>query len=366
MTDQEIINRIALLQVKGVGTLRAKKLITAYGSATAVFQNRKNPGLSIDSIGTVHWNSLKKFSDFGPAKRELEIIKKNKIQFLAFDQDNYPSKLKRAIDCPAFLFYKGTDAIHNTRVISIIGTRACSEYGKLMCEKIIEGLAPYNPLIVSGLAYGIDTTAHRSALQNNLNTMGVMATGLDALYPSQNKKMAHQMLEQGGLLTEYPFGTNPDRENFPTRNRIVAGMSDAVIVIETAKKGGSMITADLAFSYNRDVFCIPGKVGEKRSEGCNFLIKSLRGNLITSAEDVLYNLNWDDSLKKDTPQRKLFVDLSPDEQKLYDCLQGAGGMHIDELFIRTEMPMSKLSTMLLQLEMTGMVRSMPGKQYQAV
>ncbi len=366
LNEQEIIYRIALQQIKGIGTVRAKKLISVFGSATTVFEQAAAVATEVESIGTLHWNAIKNFSDFSQASKEIDFITKNNIQFLAFDKDNYPSKLKRAIDAPAYLYYKGNDSIHNTRVISIIGTRSCSEYGKQICEKIVEELAPYNPLIVSGLAYGIDSTAHRAALNNNLNSIGVMATGLDTIYPAQNKKIASDMLEQGGLLTEYPQNTKPDRENFPSRNRIVAGMCDAVIVIETPKKGGSMITANLAHSYNRDVFCVPGKVSDKRSEGCNFLIKSLRANLITSGADVLYNLNWNEDLKVTPPQRKLFVELSNDEKIVYDSLQTETSLHIDELFVRTELPMSKLSTLLLQLEMGGMVRSMPGKQYQAI
>jgi len=366
LQDQEIIYRMALQQIKGIGVSRAKKLISTFGSATEVFAHAAKPSKEIESIGTFHWNALKNFKQFNRAEAELKFMKDNNIQFLTFDDNNYPSKLKRAADAPAYLFYKGDNSIHNTRVISIIGTRACSEYGKQMCEKIIEGLAPYSPLIISGLAYGIDSTVHREAMKNGLHTIGVMATGLDTIYPAQNKKIANQMLEQGGLLSEYPKGTNPDRENFPSRNRIVAGMCDAVIVIETPKKGGSMITADLAFSYNRDVFCVPGKVGDKRSEGCNFLIKSLRANLITNAEDVLYNLNWNAELQLGTPQRKLFVELTDNEKIVYDCLQNESTMHIDALFLQTELPMSILSTLLLQLEMHGMVRSLPGKQYQAV
>lgn len=364
MTDQEIIYRLALQQVKGIGTVRTKKLINHFGSATAVFTNKERT--TLDGIGTMHWSAIKNFNNFGPCEEELAFLQKNDIQFLAYDQDNYPAKLKRAVDAPTALFYKGDDSIHNTRVISIIGTRACSEYGKTICDQIVEGLAPYNPLIVSGLAYGIDIVGHRAALRNKLSTVGVMATGLNTIYPAQHKKTANEMLAHGGLLSEFPNNTKPDRENFPLRNRIVAGMCDAVIVIESAQKGGSIITANLADSYNRDVYCVPGRVGDRRSEGCNFLIKSLRASLVTSAEDVIYNLNWEKTNGSNEVQRKLFVDLSAEEQMVYDCLQGNNGAHIDEVFLKTRLPMSKLSTLLLQLEMTGMVRSLPGKQYQAI
>ena len=366
MEDQEIINRIALRQVPGIGSVRYKNLIRAFGSATAVFANRDYNIRSIDKIGVVHFKGIREYKDFKIVEEELDFIKKNNIQVLAFDQNSYPAKLKRAIDSPPLIFYKGTEALHNTRVISIIGTRTCSEYGKKICQQIVEQLAPANPLIVSGLAYGIDSVAHRAAVRNNLGTIGVMATGLDKVYPSQNKKLAAEMLQNGGLISEFYSNTKPDRENFPLRNRIVAAMADAVIVIETAKKGGSMITANLADSYNRDVYCIPGRVGDKRSEGCNFLIKSLRASLVTSGEDILYNLNWEVDKGVKSPQRKLFVDLSSEEKTVYDALQLKSNTHIDELLGVTELSMSQLSTVLLQLEMTGMVRALPGKLYQAV
>ncbi len=364
MTDQEIVYRLALQQVKGIGTLRSKRLITHFGSADAVFNNKKHTEL--EQIGQVHWNAIRAFNDFRSCQMELEYMKENDIQFLAFDQEDYPAKLKRAIDCPAFLFYKGKESLHNTRVVSIIGTRACSEYGKWVCKRIIEGLAPYNPLIVSGLAYGIDIVGHRTALKNGMDSIGVMATGLDQIYPAQHKKTAMAMMNQGGLLTEFSSGTTPDRMNFPARNRIVAGMADAVIVIESAKKGGSIITANIAHSYHRDIFCVPGKVGDKLSEGCNFLIKSLRASLITSAEDVVYNLGWEKESSPDEVQRRLFVELSSEEKLIYDTLQNQVQTHIDDLFFSTKLPMSKLSTVLLQLEMAGMVRSLPGKQYLAI
>lgn len=364
LSEQEIINRISLQEVEGIGAARAKKLIAAYGSAGAVFSSNASES-AVEGIGIIHWKAIKRFTNFKKAEQELAFILKNKVQFLAFDQDNYPSKLKRAIDSPSFMYYHGDESIHNTRVLSFIGTRACSDYGRQMCEKLIEELAPHQPLIVSGLAYGIDSVAHKAAIRNNLKTIGVMATGLDTIYPAQNKKLAEEMKKNGGLLTEYPQNSNPDREHFPTRNRIVAGMSDAVIVVETAKKGGSMITANLAFSYNRDVFCVPGRIGDKRSEGCNNLIKNLRANLITSAEDILYYLNWDQDVEVPVAQRKLFVELSENERLVYDCLQ-SGHLHVDEIFQRTKLTMSKLSPLLLQLEMNGMVRSLPGKLYQAV
>lgn len=367
MDAQEIIYRLALRQVNGIGSVRYKKLLSTYGSATSIFERSKHSLEPTDGIGVLHWKAIRSFVNFKEAEKEFDYIQAEKIGFLAIDQDNYPSKLKRAVDAPPYLFYRGDASIHNTRVVAIVGTRSCSDYGKQMCEQIVEQLAPSNPLIISGLAYGIDSIAHSAALRLGLSTVGVMATGLDKVYPAQNKKIARAMQHQGGLLTEFYSGSLPDKENFPLRNRIVAGLADATIVIETPKKGGSMITANLAHSYNRDVFCIPARVGDKRSAGCLELIKSLQASMITCGEDVLVNMNWDDEKKLDkVPQRKLFVELSKNERLVYDILDREGVIHIDKLFAVSLLSMSMLSSLLLQLEMNGLIRSLPGKLYQAV
>lgn len=366
MDEQEIIYRLALQRVQGIGSIRYKNLLRYFGSATAVFRNTDYQLQTIENIGTVHLNAIRNFNRLIQAEQEYKFLRKNDVRILFFDQDDYPAKLKRAIDSPPVLFYKGTDDIHNTRVLAVIGTRNNSDYGRKACEKIIEQVAPANPLIVSGLAYGIDALAHRLALQNNLATIGVMATGIDKIYPGQHRNMATDMMLRGGVLTEFWSGTSPDRENFPLRNRIVAGMVDAVIVIETASKGGSIITTNLADSYNRDVFCVPGRIDDKKSAGCNDLIKSLKAKIITHGQDVLDDLNWLDNVMMATQQRKMFVELSDAEKRLYETLQSAKSWHIDELFNQTSLSMSQLATLLLQLEMLGMAQSLPGKRYQAV
>lgn len=367
MSEDEIIYLLALQQVKGIGPVRGKLLLEQFGSAKSVFAASKGDFERLEGIGTVHANAIHRFGDFDQFKSELNFIHKNKIEVCAINSEQYPIKLKRSFDAPLALFYKGTEAIRNKRVIGIIGTRTNSEYGQKVCEQLIKELAPAQPLIVSGLAYGIDIIAHRAALQNNLSTIGVLAHGLDRIYPAAHQKTATEMIENGGLLTEFKSGTNPDRENFPTRNRIVAGMCDAIIVIETAKKGGSMITADLGFSYNKDIFCVPGRVDDKRSEGCNVLIKTLKANLITSGKDVIEHLNWDETTKNVAQtQRSLFNNFTTEEKVIYELLVGERQLQIDEIINQTNYTSSQVASLLLQLEMQGIVRSMPGKRYEII
>ncbi len=366
MTDEDIIYLLALQSVKGIGAVRGKLLLEHFGSAKAVFEAQRAEIERLEGIGKVHANAIERFSDFDQFKTELEFIHKNKIEVCAINNEHYPIKLKRAFDAPIALFYKGTDAIRNKRVVGIIGTRTNSEYGQKMCEQIIKELAPAQPLIVSGLAYGVDIIAHRAALKNNLSTIGVLAHGLDRIYPAAHQKTATEMIAKGGLLTEFKAGTNPDRENFPTRNRIVAGMCDAIVVIESAKKGGSMITAELGFSYNRDIFCVPGRVDDKRSAGCNHLIKTLKANLITSGKDIIDQLNWDETKSNSQAQRSLFNTFNNEEKNIYELLVGERQLQIDEIINQTNYSSSQVASLLLQLEMQGVVRSMPGKRYEII
>jgi DNA processing protein len=246
---------------------------------------------NIEGIGTIAANSIKHFADFKICEDEINFIEKSKIKPLFITDENYPQRILNCYDSPTLLYYKGNADLNAAKIISIVGTRSNSDYGKNVCDKIIEDLAEQNVLIISGLAFGIDTIAHKASLKNNLKTVGVMAHGLDKVYPAQNKTLAVDMLSQGGILTDFMSGTNPDRQNFPRRNRIVAGICDALIVIESSAKGGSLITAELANSYNKDVFAIPGRVNDSRSEGCNYLIKNNKALLITSADDLLHIMN---------------------------------------------------------------------------
>ena len=245
-----------------------------------------------------------------------------------------------------------------------MGTRNNTDYGKAVCEKLIEELTDKNILIVSGLAFGIDTIAHKAALKQQLPTVGVLAHGLDRIYPAQNKSLAAQMTGNGGLLTDYPSKTNPDKQNFPKRNRIVAGICDALVVIESSIKGGSLITAELANSYNKDVFALPGKTTDLKSEGCNYLIKQNKASLIAHAHDLMAAMNWGSTVsKKKKMQRELFIELTPPEKMIVDILQSKEQFHVDELFAQSALSSSAMAGALLSLEMQGIVQNMPGKIY---
>jgi DNA processing protein len=270
-------------------------------------------------------------------------------------------------DSPALLYYRGNADLNTSKIISIVGTRNHSDYGKMVCEKMIEDLRSENILVVSGLAFGIDSIAQKAALKNNLQTVAVLAHGLDRIYPQQNKLLAKQITGQGGLLTEFISNTNPDKQNFPKRNRIVAGLCDAVVVIESGKKGGSLITAELGNSYNKDVFAIPGRTNDPKSEGCNYLIKNNKAALINTADDFLEMMNWKPTPKPTAKkQRELFIELSPDEKIVVDILQQRDSIQIDELYFKSGLSSSAVATALLMLEMQNIVLSMPGKIYKLV
>jgi len=261
------------------------------------------------------------------------------------------------------LYYKGNTDLNAQRVIAVVGTRNASDYGRHLCEQLIEGLVKSNVLIVSGLAYGIDSCAHRASLKEGLPTVGVLAHSLDRIYPYMNKGLAEKMLLQGGLLTEFLSGTIPDRENFPRRNRIVAGMCDAVVVVESAKKGGALITADIANSYNRDVFAFPGRVGDVYSEGCNYFIRTNRAALLESADNIRYLMGWDDPKNKPSAQTKLFRDFSEDEEKIMSVLKLTQDIGIDDIMLNSELTASKVAAILLSFEFEGLVSALPGKRY---
>ncbi len=344
--------------------MHAKALVNHFGDAKAIFDAPKKQLDALEGIGTVRANSIKNFHDFDKAEKEIIFIEKYKITPLFITDANYPQRLLNCYDSPAMLYYKGNADLNTSRIVAIVGTRNNSEYGKTICEKFIEELAAENVLIVSGLAFGIDSIAHKASLKNNLQTIGVLAHGLDMIYPSQNGSLAKQMSAKGGLLTEFRSNSKPDRQNFPSRNRIVAGISDAVVVIETGIKGGSLITAELGNGYNKDVFAFPGRVHDVKSEGCNYLIKNNKAALITSANDLLENMGWVQT-KKVSPkkQKELFIELTPDEKIIIEILQTQDQVHIDELYFKSKLNSSKVAAALLMLEMQNVVTSLPGKIY---
>ncbi len=363
----DLLYQIALTLVPNIGDVHAKALVNIYGDAQSIFKAKRKELESIEGIGTIRAGSIKAFQNFQSSEDEIAFIEKYKITPLFITDKNYPQRLLNCYDSPALLYYRGNADLNTSKIIAVVGTRNNSDYGKTVCEKIMEDLASENILVVSGLAFGIDTIAHKAALKNNLQTIAVLAHGLDRIYPTQNKTLAKQMIEHGGLLTEFISHTNPDKQNFPKRNRIVAGISDAVIVIETGKKGGSLITAELGNNYNKDVFAIPGRVTDSKSEGCNYLIRNNKAALINNAEDLLELMNWKPATKHVAKkQRELFIELSPDEKIVVDILQKQESIQIDELYFKSGLSSSAIAAALLMLEMQGLLASMPGKLYKMI
>ncbi len=369
MNDTELLHLLALTKVEGVGDILAKKLINHCGSAENIFKTKASKLTSIDGIGRNLIQKLKDKSVFEKAASELTYIKNNDIKVCFYQDDNYPERLKHCIDGPILLFYTGTINWNTRKIISIVGTRQITSYGTEFCKKLIEDLAPLNPIIISGFAYGVDIVAHQSAKDNNLQTIGILAHGLNQIYPKTHKKYISKMEQNGGFMTEFWSTSNPEKENFVKRNRIVAGISEATIVIESAEKGGSLITANMANDYNRDVFAVPGRTCDKLSQGCNNLIKTQRAHLLTSAADVLYILNWEiasQARNDKVIQKQLFVSLDDDEQKIYDYLQQNGKQLLDIIAIECDFPIFRISSILLNMELKGVVRPLPGKLFEAI
>ena len=367
MNDTELLHLLALLKVDGVGDIVAKKLLNHFTTAENIFKAKANQLESIDGIGRVLIKNLKDKTVFNLAEAELKFIKENNINCLFYQDEKYPDRLKHCIDGPILLFTSGTIDFNNRKVISIVGTREITSYGTEFCKKFIEDLAPLNPIIVSGFAYGVDIVAHKVAMDLGLQTIGVVAHGLNQVYPKVHKKYVAKMEQNGGFMTEFWSNSNPEKENFVKRNRIVAGISEATIVIESAEKGGSLITANLANDYNRDVFAVPGRTSDKFSQGCNNLIKTQKAHLLTSAADLIYILNWE--LKQDETkviQKQLFVSLENDEQKIYDYLQKNGKQLLDVIALDCDFPVFRISSILLNMELKGVVRPLPGKLFEAV
>ena len=367
MKNENIFYLLALQKVKGVGDISAKKLLRHFGSAKEIFEAAKKNSIDIPDIGNYIIQQLKFFDQFKRVELELEYIERNNIKITTIFDSDYPSKLFHAPDGPILFFSKGNYKINGKKCISIVGTRNITSYGKRIVAEIIESLVPYNPLIISGLAYGVDIEAHSQALKHNLTTIGVLGHGFQRIYPSIHQKIANQMLNNGGLITEFWHTDIVDRNNFLKRNRIVAGISEATLIIESGEKGGALVTADIANSYNRDVFAVPGRVSDNFSKGCNNLIKNQQAQLITSGDDIIKYLQWDDKpiLNKNI-QLNLFVDLNADEQKIYDYLLENGKTSLDELSVAIQMPVSKTAQILLQMELNNVINSLAGKQFEVI
>ena len=366
MTTSELFYTLALLKIEGVGDIMAKKLMAHCGSAEAVFKTKHQHLSAIDGVGSALLKNLKDQTVFDKAHKELEFIQNNHINVSYFQDENYPERLKHCVDAPVLLFTAGNINLKNRKIISIVGTRQITSYGAEFCKKLIEDLLPLDPVIVSGFAYGVDIVAHQLAIENNLQTIGVLAHGLNQIYPKNHKKYMAKMELNGGFMTEFWSSSNPDKENFVKRNRIVAGIAEATIVIESAERGGSLITANMANDYNRDVFAVPGRTTDKYSAGCNNLIKTQKANVLTSAADLVYMLNWDIKEEPKAVQKQLFVSLDNDEQKIYDYLLKTGKELMDIIALECEFPIYRVSSILLNMELKGVIRPLPGKLFEAI
>jgi DNA processing protein len=364
-----LLYQIALSLVPGIGSITAKKIISYTGNIEDVFKQKKATLLKIPGIGEILAHELTSANVMNQAEEELKFIEKYNITTLFYLDASYPARLKHCEDSPILLYVKGKTNLDAQKIISIVGTRNATDYGKSFCEKLIQSLASsrHNPIIVSGLAFGIDITAHRAALKNKLETVAVLAHGLKTVYPAIHTRFAKEISNQGALITEFTSNVKADRALFVRRNRIIAGLSDATIVIESGEKGGALITADIANSYNRDVFAVPGRIDDPMSKGCNKLIKTNKAVLLENVEDLEYLLAWEQEAgKTKTIQRELFVDITEDEKKILEIVQNNREIPIDNICIAAEMPVSKVSPLLLSLEFAGLVRSLPGKVYKIV
>ncbi len=352
--------QIGLSLIEGVGDVVGKKLLAHFGSAKSVFFAKQSQLEKINGVGKVLVNAILNTDALERAEEQLSYVKKEKVNHLFYTDKQYPYRLKQCEDAPLNLYYKGTINFEHDKFISIVGTRKATAFGKQFTEQLVKELAVYNPVIVSGLAYGIDVAAHKAALKFGLKTIAVFAHDLDRVYPAAHSTLAKTISNNGSLLTEFIKGINSDRQNFPKRNRIVAGLSDATIVVESAAKGGSLITADIANSYNREVFAVPGSPDNSAAKGCNYLIKTQRAILLESAKDVIKGLNWDVKIK--SVQQSIFIELNDDEQKIIDALS-KNEMHIDALVNKLSWGFSKVANELLKAEFKGLITSLPGKIY---
>ncbi len=361
--------QIALSLVPGVGSVLVRQLISYCGSATDVFQAPPGRLLKVPGIGEVTARAIRQPAVLTEAEAVMQRLEKLGAYSLFYTDAAYPARMKTVYDAPALLYAQGAANFNAPRTLGIVGTRQATDYGRRITEDIIQAVQPFGVSIISGLAYGIDIAAHRASLTYQLPTVGVMASGLDIIYPSMHQKTAQDMLAQGGLLTENRPGTKPDAHFFPARNRIIAGLSDAVVVVEAAAKGGALITAEYANNYHREVFAVPGGLSQAFSQGCNKLIRENKAQIYTRPQDIIEALNWDQPI--DRPTRKLIApalptDFTNEESQIMALLRQQADMHVDDLSWQAQIPMGKLASLLLSLEFRGFVRTLPGKKYQVV
>ncbi|WP_299054173.1 DNA-processing protein DprA [uncultured Polaribacter sp.] len=366
MDTEKLLAILRLQKCKGIGDILAKKLIVNVGDIRQIFTEKQSNLLKINGIGSHVLNTLLDPLNITLAEKEYKYITENNISYSYFLDENYPKNLQQCLDSSILLFKDGNLDFSNQKTISIVGTRNISSYGRTFCNQLVKDLAIYNPIIVSGFAYGVDICAHKAAIDNNLQTIAVLAHGFNQIYPKVHKKYIHKVNENGGFLTEFWHDEAPLRENFLKRNRIVAGISKATIVIESAAKGGSLVTADIADSYHRDVFAVPGRTTDIYSKGCNNLIKYNKAHILNSAEDIVKMLNWDLTEKPKQIQQQLFIDLNSNEQKIFDLLHQKGAQLLDVISFECHIPIYQLSGLLLQMELKGITKPLPGKMFELV
>ena len=366
--EDQLTFKIALSMIPGIGDVLAKNLVSYCGSVEAVFSESRDRLLKIPGIGPLHASRVKDKSVLALAEKQLAFARENHIKIFFYTDPGYPRRLQACHDAPVLLYAKGDFNFNEERVVSIVGTRKATDYGKGMCDLLIREMAErgYKVLIVSGLAYGIDVQAHKSSIKYKLPTIGVLGHGLDKLYPALHKTVAGEMQKHGGLVSDFHSGAKIDPQNFLQRNRIIAGLADATIVVESGFKGGALVTANIANSYNRDVFAFPGRVGDPLSEGCNQLIKNNGAFLMEKLDDLEYIMGWESGNNKpDAVQPSLFVELGGNEQLIYNLLKNKGELFIDQVCAEVQLPMGQVSSTLLELEFKGLVAALPGKMYRA-
>lgn len=364
MDENELLYQVALTLVPNIGDVLGRELLQCIPNAQDIFKASFRQLSAIPGIGEFRARSIRQFCDFRRAEEEIAFLRQQQIRPVFFTDKDYPKRLQHCYDAPLMLYYKGNADLNRSRIIGIVGTRHCTAHGKACCEQLVHELIQDDVLIVSGLAYGIDICAHKAAIGAGIPTIGVVAHGLDRIYPPAHSSIARQMTVQGGLLTDFMSGTTPDKQNFPRRNRIVAGLSDAIIVVESGLKGGSLITAEIANSYSRDVFAFPGRTSDPKSEGCHFLIRKNKAALITNAADLREMMGWNEKKISPSTQRELFLHLSGPEKQIVELFSVQPALHIDEIHFKSRLPASQMAAAILNLELQGVLRTLPGKLYE--
>ncbi|MFO7977398.1 MAG: DNA-processing protein DprA [Bacteroidales bacterium] len=349
--------------IPGVGGITGKKLISYCGGVEGVLREKQQNLLKIPGVGLQLARAITSHQLAEKAEKEIAFIEKHNIRPLFFLDKDYPARLKHCEDGPVLLFVKGNAELNAEKVVGVVGTRSVTEYGREKCEEVVRGLRTHGALVVSGLAYGVDACAHKAALDHSLLTAAVLGHGLDRIYPPLHNKLARRIIDQGALVTDFLTGTRPDRENFPRRNRIIAGLCDAVVIVEAASSGGALITANIANSYNRDVFAIPGRTSDPFSAGCNKLIKSNKAQLMETIADLEYIMGWDRESNRKNLQKPLFAELNADEEKMVGFLRNHPEAGIDFIVANAGYPTSKVNELLLNLEFKGVVKPLPGKLF---